>query len=60
LNYSPTIYSKTLGVELQNGKPGNPNKIIFYDEDEDTGYHPATQLSLAQKWKLILKPYIKS
>ncbi|HSI71052.1 MAG TPA: hypothetical protein VK941_12525 [Gillisia sp.] len=49
-----------VSLELLNGRPGNTTQIIFYDEEEDTGHDMATQLSLANKWELLLKPHLKS
>lgn len=51
---------KHVSLELLNGRPGNTTQIIFYDEDEDTGYDAGTQLLLANKWELLIKPYFKS
>jgi hypothetical protein len=49
-----------VSLELLNGRPGNTTQIVFYDENKDTGHDVATQLSLANKWEVLIKPLIKS
>lgn len=47
-------------LELLNGQAGNGKQIVFYDEDRETGYDVETQLSLANKWNILIKSHLKS
>ncbi|MCM4160608.1 hypothetical protein FHG64_10165 [Antarcticibacterium flavum] len=51
---------KLVSLELLNGHPGNTTSIVFYDEEEETGFDVETQLALANKWDTLIKGHLQA
>ncbi len=51
-------YCKLVSLDFHNGLPGNTTSIVFYDEEQETGYNMETQFSMAIKWDKLIKPHL--